>query len=174
MINHPKRLISIWFVDRKSLPVLPVLKIEIPDLSPQVMLFCQQLKVRKKQQIVLIWTKTPKKERPSRLGNFSCLCSEKERLATWRRYRMVWITWKRRYATLKNHCSKLVLNNRNSLVAATNLPNHGWNFSSIPAYDHISKLIFCQTWILFLFRKELCTTATKPMTLCWYKRCNYF
>ena len=43
----------------------------------------------------------------------------------------------------------IFLNSSNSLLAATNVPNHLWNFSTIPAYDQISVLNLCWIWITF-------------------------
>ena len=51
---------------------------------------------------------------------------------------------KQQLATLKNHSLKIVPNNSNSLLPATNVPNHWWSFSSIPADDQNSVFNFVE------------------------------
>ena len=52
---------------------------------------------------------------------------------------------------------KIVTNNSDSLLPATNVPNRWWSFSSIPAYDQNSVLNFVEIEQLFSSQEAMCS-----------------
>ena len=72
-------------------------------------------------------------------------------------YELVKIIKKQQIATLKNLSLKIVHNNNNSLVPATNVPNLCWSFSSKSAYVHKSVLNFVEIEQLFPLQEAICS-----------------
>ena len=55
--------------------------------------------------------------------------TEKEEFSIQDRFDSIETVLKMHFEALKNLCLKIVVNNNNSLLPATNIPKHRWNFA---------------------------------------------
>ena len=68
--------------------------------------------------------------------------TKRERFSNWSCYEAVKNIYKQQLATLKILSFKVVLNNSNLFLPATNVLNHSWSSSSTPPYDQNPVLNF--------------------------------
>ena len=69
----------------------------------------------------------------------------------WTMYKSYKIVWEQQLLTPENPYSKIVVNNSNLLFPATNIPNHRWKLSKLPAYDQNSVLNSVEMEKLLIF-----------------------
>ena len=140
------------------------LKTEIPDQSPQGTQFCEQLKLNKKQQIFFLEVGHQKRDGLCYLDMYSVM--DQNRRSFFYKVGMKGSESDKSSKLLlgKQYSPDIVLSNSNFIFPVTNVPNHLWKFSRVPAYGQNSVLNFCRNRKISPFCIRWCTATRKPKT----------
>ena len=115
-----------------------------PLIRRQVVLRIYYEQMTEPQKSFKTCTNSPKKETPSIYWN-RCSFDQKRKSCPFKAGMNRLKSYKKQQLpTLQNHFLNIVANNSNSLLPATNVPNHWWSFSSKSAYDQNSVLNFVE------------------------------